>query len=62
MEDEFYCFKQHALRVIGLNLGDISAMNRIGRSRMLAVSKRTIDVDTSESTMILRLGEAIRGS
>lgn len=62
MEDEFYCVKQHSPRVIGMNLDDISAMNKIGRSRMLTVIERTPGVDPSELTLIPRFGEAIHGS
>jgi len=41
VEDESYCVKQHSLRVVGMNLDDISVMSRIDRSRMLAAMEKT---------------------
>jgi hypothetical protein len=59
VEDESYCVEQHSLRVIGMNLDDILAMNRLA-PHVYARIERTLGVNHSELTLIPRFREAIQ--
>ncbi len=57
MEDESYCVKPHSLRVVEMNLDDVSGLRKIDRSGMLAVMDRTPERLAPPSDAPSTLGE-----